>query len=194
METCTNNTNLTCQVYSKLGISFLKTKTLIYLSIIISAYIVGKLFNPIPMANYAFYIIVTALFVPYFGKLGALKILVGLSSISLLMDIPFLIAVASQWTDMVQGMIIGVNDLIPAPTQHAFILTHHPYAIPLLDSMTASKPAINEAQVENLFNIMANPIFVVVTSVGSFYLGITVALIELSSAFKRAGIYKRIQL
>jgi hypothetical protein len=169
----------------------LKTKTTIYLSIIITSWLVGKIFNPIPLSNYAFYIIVLALFKPYFGWSGTLKIAFGLVTFSIIQDIPFYLSFYQQWPSIANGVfhVVKITDSITV------LIPQHNYFHPIIQPwLTNILPHVTNKNINSLIELESNGIVFVILTISGFYLGVANALYALSKAYKKTGIYRRIQL
>jgi hypothetical protein len=171
----------------------LKSKTILYLSIIISSFFVGKIFNPIPVTNYALYVIVTALFMPYFGKLNCIKIVVVLLSVSMVQDIPFYLMFYQQWPSIYSSVMVLIESSAPA-TYFVYYFsmmtsTFNPGIIQVLQSVS-----VNDAIWfgNGLLAIESNSLVVVLLIIGAIYVGLINGLLVLSKIYKRLGIYKRL--
>lgn len=171
----------------------MKTKTILYLSIIISSFFVGKLFNPIPVTNYALYVIVTALFMPYFGKLNCVKIVVVLLSVSMVQDIPFYLMFYEQWPSYYNSIITIAQSTVSTDSAfHGFSVmqsTFNPGILQLIPNMSTSQAiGVTEA----LLSFQSNPAVVLSIFVIGVYVGLLNGLLALSKLFKKYGVYKRL--
>jgi hypothetical protein len=162
-----------------------------YLSIIITSFFVGKLFNPLPLTNYAFYVIVTALFIPYFKFWGCLKIVLCLCTISLIQDIPFYLSFYQQWPMIYHAITSGVQSISThSSTQHTYF---PPPIYSFIAQLFAKHPSETISSLQTLMTIQGNGASMIGVMLGGFYLGVINALYALSKAYKKIGVYNRIE-
>jgi hypothetical protein len=95
----------------------LRIKTTLYLSIILTVFVVQAIANPIPFTQYGLEVLTIALFVPYFGRANSIKILLTLASISNIESIPFLVYLFQSWPAICRSTLKfgSLMNLLPYP-------------------------------------------------------------------------------
>jgi hypothetical protein len=170
----------------------LKSKSILYLSIIISSFFVGKLFNPIPVTNYALYVIVTAMFLPYFGRGNSVKIVFVLLSVSMVQDIPFYLMFYQQWPSIYASIMMACHSLpAQAASQSLSIMqsTFNPGILHLLPSVSASQAV---GATNTVLTLQSNPAVVLGVFVVGVYAGLLNGMLALSKLFRKYGVYRRL--
>ena len=164
----------------------MNTKTTLYLSIILTAWLIGKLFNPIPLSNYAFYLIIVALFIPYFGFWGCLKIVIFLSTVSVIQDLPFYLTFYQQWPMIFNSIMVTVEKFMP-PITHTATTTHY-FFHPQIQSLFFSyleHTTVTQTNLETTLSIEGNGIAVITVLLSGFYFGVINALYAIYRTYKR---------
>jgi hypothetical protein len=158
---------------------------------------VGKLFNPIPFTNYAFYIIVTALFVPYFGWRKCLGITLALATVAVILDIPFYFTLLKTWPSIYEsifGTIQTVTNNSAQQTQQILFTAKIMPFTPQVQSVMWSfllQPAPGGTD-EFMRSTMGNGVSEITLIISGLYLSVAEGFYAIMRVYKKVGVYRRI--
>jgi hypothetical protein len=157
----------------------IRTKTTLYLSLIIGAFLIQSVANPFPFTQYGLDAVLVALFVPYFGFKNSLKIIVVLTSLSIFMALPTLLAVSLTWSDTFNGLITITAQIHNQKPK----LTFHPVLAPAIATFD---PILYE-------RVLQTKAFFFSFLLASCFTESIVGLYILHGLFEKLRVYKRIE-